>query len=379
MSARSRIHDSVAAETATSTREQRAGTRSTRPRHDWERLVLEIVVVVAGILIAFALDSWWDSRGEAARERAHLRALRGDFVQNVERLDQAAARQEGIVRASRQLLALSRTDGPVAVDSVRSLVGRVLNSGRFGPVMGAYEAVVNTGGLAQIRDDSLRSALAEFASNLGVRYTEEYSNSLYFPFIREYAGRLGFLWNDRPADGSDPTSLQSEDREFLELLRDPRFQGQVALRAYAESDVAGYYRGLQQQAERILALLDQQLGDGERRRPAAGARLADTTLSARLTFADGDRGAAILGEADDWARQLSDFDRGARQRMLGPTDLDGFLEFVLHGAGLDARRAGSAEQPLRRPRLRARAAGPDGRPETRTSSRCCRSGCRWTR
>jgi len=245
MSARSRIHDSVAAETATSTREQRAGTRSTRPRHDWERLVLEIVVVVAGILIAFALDSWWDSRGEAARERAHLRALRGDFVQNVERLDQAAARQEGIVRASRQLLALSRTDGPVAVDSVRSLVGRVLNSGRFGPVMGAYEAVVNTGGLAQIRDDSLRSALAEFASNLGVRYTEEYSNSLYFPFIREYAGRLGFLWNDRPADGSDPTSLQSEDREFLELLRDPRFQGQVALRAYAERDVAGYYRGLQ--------------------------------------------------------------------------------------------------------------------------------------
>jgi hypothetical protein len=233
--------------------------RSARTPRDWKNLLLEIAVVVAGILIAFTLDSWWDGRAQAARERAHLWALNSDFAENVQRLETAAARQEAIVLASQQLLALSRSGRPVAIDTARSLVGRVFNSGRFRPVMGAYEAVVNSGGLAQISNDSLRAALAAFASHLDAPYDEQYSNSLYFPFIREYAGHRGLPWNDPAAEGSGSDGVQRADGESMEVLRDRRFQGQVALRAYAERDVGRYYRTLQEQADRILALLEQQL------------------------------------------------------------------------------------------------------------------------
>ena len=59
---------------------------------------------------------------------------------------------------------------------------------------------------------------------------------------------------------------------------------------------------------------------------------AKATLSERLAFASVDRSRKILGHPDEWARQLSDFDRGARQRTLEPTALQGFLEFASNAA-----------------------------------------------
>jgi hypothetical protein len=56
--------------------------------------------------------------------------------------------------------------------------------------------------------------------------------------------------------------------------------------------------------------------------------LTKTTLSEWLQFAGINRAREILGRSDEWARQLSAFDRGVRQRTLEPTDTRGFLEFV---------------------------------------------------
>ncbi len=56
--------------------------------------------------------------------------------------------------------------------------------------------------------------------------------------------------------------------------------------------------------------------------------LTETTLSDRLRFADIHRAREILGRSDEWARQLSAFDRGVRLRTLEPTNTREFLEFV---------------------------------------------------
>jgi len=58
------------------------------------------------------------------------------------------------------------------------------------------------------------------------------------------------------------------------------------------------------------------------------------TLSKRVDFADLHRAQKVLGHADPWARQLSDFDLGARQRTAEPTSLSEFLDFAA-SAGLE--------------------------------------------
>ena len=77
--------------------------------------------------------------------------------------------------------------------------------------------------------------------------------------------------------------------------------------------------------------------DSTDRREASASRPAEadsasclepTTLSGRLEFASAERGGEILGRADQWARQLSAFDRAARQRTLEPTTTEELLAFV---------------------------------------------------
>lgn len=218
-----------------------------------KHLALEMLVVISSILIAFSLDAWWGRRAEARTEESHLRALESDFEQNVARLQRLLDREHRIMDASqRLLLEPGVVDGRVLEDSAEYYFGQVFNSGRFDPVMGAYEAVVGSGGLSQLRDDSLRLALADFASLLQSRYTERYADELYLDFIRSYTGRLGIA--GAVAGGDSAGSGQGTWASQRTLLEDPEFREHLALRYLAERDVAAAYQGLQQKAQQVLEL-----------------------------------------------------------------------------------------------------------------------------
>jgi hypothetical protein len=58
------------------------------------------------------------------------------------------------------------------------------------------------------------------------------------------------------------------------------------------------------------------------------ACFAKKTLSERLEFASADRAGKILQRPNEWARQLSAFDRGARMLTLQPTTMQSFLAFA---------------------------------------------------
>jgi hypothetical protein len=56
--------------------------------------------------------------------------------------------------------------------------------------------------------------------------------------------------------------------------------------------------------------------------------IESNSLSRRVDFADLHRARHILRHRDDWARQLSDFDLGARQKTARPGSLNQFLAFA---------------------------------------------------
>ena len=207
------------------------------------RLLGEIAVVVLGILIAFGLEAAWERSGERASEQAHLRALASDFEQNVERLRRHIEQEERISSRSKALLELSRNPADAPTDSVFKLLGGVFNSGRYEPVTGAYEALVNSAGLTAIHDDSLRAALAGFNAQLTGRYHERFSDELYFSFVREFAGELRFF--------TDALSDTRDSAAYVSLLANPKFREYLALRHLSERDVARRYRDLLHQAEAI--------------------------------------------------------------------------------------------------------------------------------
>jgi hypothetical protein len=208
----------------------------------------EIAIVTAGILLAFALDAWWDSRATAEHEQIHLRALASDMQQNVAALDKLVSMEELIIANSEALLRLVPRLGTEPVRPVRPLVEQVFNSSRYEPVTGAYEALINSGGLTLIRDEKLRAALADFAASVRGQYAEHWSEEHYFAFSREYGGRMLLL----SVQGADALAAE---QEYRRMLGERRFQEHLAMRYYSERDMTRKYRALLGKAQALLVQL----------------------------------------------------------------------------------------------------------------------------
>ena len=68
----------------------------------WGFLLTEMVLIVASILFAFALDSWWDQRQLVTEEREILLGLQEEFVLNRSKLETRMAMHEGNLAAVEQ-------------------------------------------------------------------------------------------------------------------------------------------------------------------------------------------------------------------------------------------------------------------------------------
>jgi len=135
-------------------------------RIPWARIVLEGAVIVASILLAFALDAWWDARSQ-----------RADLLE-----DLASVTEE--VQANRDALALETLFHETAVSSIDDLVARIDTAGEaawltlpdtivsfaivFPPIVdvstGALDALVVNGDLARVRDARLQRILGDLGA-----------------------------------------------------------------------------------------------------------------------------------------------------------------------------------------------------------------------
>jgi hypothetical protein len=206
--------------------------------------IRETAIVTIGILLAFALNAWWEGHKQDREEAKHLRALASDFERNAQQLARLVKLEEEIANASLSLI----KKGPAQdAETVHRLVGKVFSSGRFEPVMGAYEGLVNSSGLTLISNDVLREDLASFAAAVRNPYGERISDDFYIAFTREFAGRLQMTETIL----GEPTSAEA----YRELVSDQRFREHLALRFAAERDVGRYYNELLKTCERINASL----------------------------------------------------------------------------------------------------------------------------
>ena len=55
----------------------------------WRRIFAEGAAIVAGILLAFAIDAWWDDQVEIKEEQRLLAALANEFESNMNVLREA--------------------------------------------------------------------------------------------------------------------------------------------------------------------------------------------------------------------------------------------------------------------------------------------------
>jgi hypothetical protein len=130
------------------------------------RLTLEAVVIIASILAAFAIDTWWDGRQEDRRQDALLRAIASDVQGMQEEGDRVRASWVQALDATEKILALgdsslTSADAP-RVDSI--LRGLVLTP-TFDAPTGALDALLQSD-LGEVRGSMIVESTTRLLAHL---------------------------------------------------------------------------------------------------------------------------------------------------------------------------------------------------------------------
>lgn len=119
----------------------------------------EIVLVVIGILIALQINNSNDLRKERAGEVKYLESIKSDLLANKEKVNAFFAVRTNCISAPQRVIA--RIEGDTTTDWKAFNEGCISIYGwqRYYPINITFKELMNTGGLAQLTNDSLKTSL----------------------------------------------------------------------------------------------------------------------------------------------------------------------------------------------------------------------------
>jgi len=131
-------------------------------------LIWEGLVVVASILIAFALDAWWDSSNDRAALRLELIGVAQELSDNRAALAERAEGHRLQISSITEVLDLQAASaGSESIEVSDSLLFRAaVTSPTTDPSAGALAALIASGRISLVRDVELRRFLAAFQTRV---------------------------------------------------------------------------------------------------------------------------------------------------------------------------------------------------------------------
>jgi hypothetical protein len=237
-----------------------------RPRIPWGRLGAEGAVIVASILLAFAVQAWWEGRQEQRQETEYLTALREELNEGLARLPQTETAFRETLYAHEALVGQFRETARAPTDSLTYWLSRLSWPPNFTPPTAVLNDLVSSGGIQLIKADPIRLGVAEYTGWL-TRFEDSadqawatWSERLQ-PYLEGRVPRVARLRQGgypRPVPfGPSPFVASYED-----MFGDAAFESMVAerwARLDAGSNVLGQIRSVMTE---LVTLIDQELGTG---------------------------------------------------------------------------------------------------------------------
>lgn len=227
----------------------------------------EILLVIAGILLAFQIDNWGDQKKQNKTEQGYLVALKSEFTQNLSIAEESIRTYEDMLTATGQLLEYT---GPNVArisetETSKLLAKSMMNAAKYVPSPGILQDLINSGNLSQISNTLLRGLLSEWFILLD--QTSRTENEAFYhraalldllvqniPFAN--IGRdIGY--SDMVEAFPDGSNFKGEVGDILQLRE---FEGRMALyTANLWGLSSGSYLQIRLHAEKILDLIEDEM------------------------------------------------------------------------------------------------------------------------
>lgn len=242
--------------------------RQTDGPFNWQRgirwFLAEFLVVVAGILVALAVNGWWIDRVERSQERDLLLGLQTEFSENLDLFDRTAALHRKTIEQARQLLEITgRSPVGVAPEDVDKLLFPLISEmPSFHPAMGEVEAMLGAGHLGLIQNRRLRAALAGWPGVLSLlRETEDEMRSdvmhEFYPYMVKHIPLVTLDYRMGIIDTAGPSQFPLD---YNTLLSDFVFENHVENRWVMANFILEDGTQVRDRIVEILEQIDIELG-----------------------------------------------------------------------------------------------------------------------
>lgn len=127
----------------------------------YRRVVVEGLVIIVSILLAFGIEAWWGERQERIQRGALMEDLESEIVSNVTSLEDALGLQRlRVERIEIILNELTPEASGVSRDSLVTLQAAVLVNPSYDASWGILDLLIQSGDLALLENRDLRAKLA---------------------------------------------------------------------------------------------------------------------------------------------------------------------------------------------------------------------------
>ncbi len=126
----------------------------------WKRLSVEGAAIVMSILLAFAIDAWWDNRHERIEERRILESLKAEFLSNAELIPSFIEGHRRSAEYTWALLDAMKAAEPGSTIRYPAAKFQVLGHSSTDPQRGALDAILQSGELRYVTNPAIRERLA---------------------------------------------------------------------------------------------------------------------------------------------------------------------------------------------------------------------------
>jgi len=214
----------------------------------WKRIAVEAMAIVGSILLAFAIDAWWDNRQIRIDEQQILLGLRAEFTANHELLSRDLASNLQDVQSLVDLLSLIEGGQSDDIKSIALAALEEMHSPKTSDLgSGTLNALLGSGRLEILRSRKLRIQLTNWNGVIG-EVSDDQNNlakmvfEIYVPyFVSENYSRYAIA-----------RSFE-ESAAIKQMLEDPRFHSLLDTRIGFKEHLTGELEIAIAAAEQILA------------------------------------------------------------------------------------------------------------------------------
>ncbi len=188
-----------------------------RRGRDWGLLLVEVVLIVASILLAFSLESWREDRQEERRQVEVRETVRSDFETLLPRLLTQITAGDTLVARTDRLLSGLASPSTAGADSLKVLFDATLRPVGRVPVPPSYRAAMSSGELRTLDDPELMDALArlEYGDQMLAEHMRVSADIFYTGLQAEVSARVG---GTRVLMGADTGRRPPSDAEYIALV-----------------------------------------------------------------------------------------------------------------------------------------------------------------